>query len=204
MRASINCRFWQWLCQRILWSFALVFFNDLPGLWVLISWLVHSIFSIFCTRLFICSYSFYISLSFGLKMPFFACISSLYISSLDLTESSTEQLQNANWQLLIPNAWNQLRIIYPLNLSQDNRWQCKWFWNCLSFNCLTMFEQTLIPEQLIEYFCLNPWNRNWHLPTTEHIERDNINSILQRTDIFIEMHFKSHFLLLIIWNFFQN
>lgn len=125
----------------------------------------------------------------------------LYFITIQLfTESSSEQLPNTNWQLLIPNAWNQLGIIYPLNLSQDNRWQYKWLWSCLSFNCMTMFEWTLIPKHLIEYFC----EIETDICPPQSIYRENINSILQRTDIFKEMHFKSHFLLLIIWNFFQN
>lgn len=150
MRAFINCRFWQRLCQRILWSFTLVFFNDLPGLWVLISWLVHSIFSPSLHQIVFLLLQFLYLFVFRSK----DVLLHLYFITIQLfTESSSEQLPNANWQLLIPNAWNQLRIIYPLNLSQDNRWQYKWLWNCLSFNCMTMFEWTLIPKHLIEYFC---------------------------------------------------
>lgn len=112
MRASINCRFWQRLCQRIIWSFTLVFFNDLPGLWVLISWLVHAIFSLLCTRLFIYSYSFYISLC--LKMSSFACISSLYSSSQILPVNSYQMQIGSFWfQMLGINSGSFICLICP-------------------------------------------------------------------------------------------
>lgn len=114
MRAFINCRFWQRLCQRILWSFTLVFFNDLPGLWVLISWLVHSIFSLLCTRLFFYSYSFYISLSLGLKMSSFTRISSLYSSSQRVPVNSYQMQIGSFWfQMPGINSGSFIRLICP-------------------------------------------------------------------------------------------